>query len=577
MSFFIASIGDRSRDALVRFEVLAARHGSQKVETVEVGKFQIDIYSDVMERAPPVFHHPNGDFGAAFGAFIYRDQAGPAAIEAFACAFNSDHVNWADLRGHFVVIIKRDDDVYVLADGLGAAKIYTSEDGTVISNSFIAVAEIVGPRRINTQACYEYLWTGGIYGEQTPFEDILPLAPHRVLMLADGEVSSKALNSPPLRNGVKFSSRDDAVAHHAGQIKRTLAPIADIYGESLTSALSGGFDSRLQLAAFLNLGIKPHLFVYGRDSDADVRIAKVAAAHVGLDIRHTDKSKHELVPPSEYARVVEDAYFCFDGLQYLGIFSDGADCLDRRNRVVGARVPVNGSLGEIYRNFHYLPDHKFSAGDVVDAFYTRLDPAFCTELYNHSSYRENLAKTMCHAVGTVDSRLSRSDVELLYPLIRGRYWTGQGVQSTQRFGHMFFPYLETGVIAGTADLPISWKDYGTFQGLMIKSLWPKLAEIPTDRGYLPGETPNLRHKLSYWGSKYRPVRLRRNSYLLQHRMGRLGLPDEFLKNTYLEQVIDVDFPYMRYFLKLEKVRDNEVLNRAATLEYLFERVGPDFP
>ena len=55
------------------------------------------------------------------------------------------------------------------------------------------------------------------------------------------------------------------------------AAVAKIFGNRVTSALSGGYDSRLILAMLRRHGVAPHLFVYGNAGDQDVRLATAIA------------------------------------------------------------------------------------------------------------------------------------------------------------------------------------------------------------------------------------------------------------------------------------------------------------
>ena len=67
---------------------------------------------------------------------------------------------------------------------------------------------------------------------------------------------------------------------------------------------------------------------------------------------------------------------------------------------------------------------------------------------------------MREAIGADSDRLTRAQVEQIYPRFRGRFWTGHDASNNQRFGPMFFPYLEHAAISNTAKIPIRFKDLG---------------------------------------------------------------------------------------------------------------------
>lgn len=61
------------------------------------------------------------------------------------------------------------------------------------------------------------------------------------------------------------------------------------YSDKITSALSGGFDSRLMLVLKLKEFINPKLYVYGSNTNSDVIIAKLIAINENLNLDHTNK------------------------------------------------------------------------------------------------------------------------------------------------------------------------------------------------------------------------------------------------------------------------------------------------
>src|SRR5213075_2206278 len=89
------------------------------------------------------------------------------------------------------------------------------------------------------------------------------------------------------------------------------------------------------LAALRAAGCRPHLFVYGGPDSTDVRIARDIATAEGLEIEWVDK----------------EAW--------------------RAPRHKGGALSVSGGCGEIFRNFFFLPDRRFSAAAVARTFYAR--------------------------------------------------------------------------------------------------------------------------------------------------------------------------------------------------------------
>ncbi|MEQ8663164.1 MAG: hypothetical protein RLW62_20300, partial [Gammaproteobacteria bacterium] len=226
-------------------------------------------------------------------------------------------------------------------------------------------------------------------------------------------------------------------------------------------------------------------------------------------------------------------------------------------------------------NFFYIPDGPSSMGRVISTFYSPYDPAAFTARFVESRYRSNLAAAMRAAIAADGDRLDRAQVEMLYPNFRGRYWTGRDAQLNQRFGTMFFPYLEPQAISDTAYIPLRYKDLGRLQGRIIAAAHAALAAYPSDYGFpLDGPRP-LRYRATTWLSTQRPAMLRKMSFRLRHRQQepRTGA----LAPALLGRVIDPELPVMQTLFDVPRLYSRSQYGLAATLEYLAERFGISMP
>jgi asparagine synthase (glutamine-hydrolysing) len=264
-------------------------------------------------------------------------------------------------------------------------------------------------------------------------------------------------------------------------------------------------------------------------------------------------------------------FVLFDAWRVDGIFDDGSDALDRRKRHDRGRIPLNGSLGEIYRNFFYIPDRSLSLKGVVDSFFSGYAPSACTDRFSAPGYAAGLIRAFQDALGSDDERVSRSEIERLYPLIRGRDWTGRDVTLNLRFGRMFFPFMQAQLIDGTAEIPVRFKNYGLFEARLIERLAPSIARYPSAYGHCFCEPPPLPYRAKTWLTLFRPSSLRRYSYRLRFANPRPR--PSYLGREYLGRLMDCSMPYMRRYFHLDHLHDPNVFNRVATMEYIFQRYG----
>jgi asparagine synthase (glutamine-hydrolysing) len=507
-----------------------------------------------------------------FGSIIYRRRAFAEALPGLLADFEPTSFAWEDLLGTYAAIVRKQGNVHLFTDGLGASRLYTNADRTIFSNSFLAMCELVRPRRLRVQACYEYVIAGSVYGDKTLVEEI-DVLPANCLVAIDerGQVSLTQKRSPIDDTAPPVDMTLDAIAdYHCERLDPVFAPLAENFPDRIRLSFSGGFDSRLMLAMLLRHDATPTLFVYGREDDEDVRIARHISSAEKLPLKWIDKSRAPSVAPDAFVDEAEKNLWAFDGWKVeTPLFDFGTDREDRIRRHLDGQIPLNGSLGEIYRNFFYMPDRPSSTGALVDTFYSRYDPRSLTERFDPHRYRAAMGDAMRQAIGADTDRLSRSQVEALYPRFRGRFWTGRDAANNQRFGPMFFPYLEPAAIAHTATVPIRFKDLGYLQGRMIARINPRLAAYPSDYGFaLDGPRP-VGYRLKSFVGTQRPPWLRRRSFRWTHRSPQ-PLPDP-LSDPYLSRVIDLEFPVMRALFHIDRIHCPTQYGLIATLEYLAQR------
>ncbi len=512
------------------------------------------------------------------GLFSHRAKAGAAGLAAFLEAFDEAAPGLAETRGQFCLVFKKAERLYLSCDALGTNKIYHNQDQTLFSNLFIAAAEGLANPGLDLQGCYEYVWNGVPSGQRSFFSDLLTLPPANFLMIAPRQ-PPRLLSLPALALAEDRAAPGETMAaaagRHLGRLRRLIAGYREAFGDRVNLLFSGGYDSRLLLGLLLEAGLRPRITVYGGAGDRDCRIARQVAEGEGLAFRRVDKSRgpprapenpgEELDPGEELLR----NYAAFDGWKVTGLFDNGADRADRRAQVADGAAKMNGSLGEIYRNFFYLPDRPYKARDLIWSFYGRNDPRACTARFDLVAYEAELAGALAEAVGARGPWLTRRQVELAYPLFRGRYWTARDVPINQGFGPYLTPFMEPAVIKGTCDLKIAWKSHGRFEGEMIRQLSGRLAAYPSVYGHGFDRPPPLAVVLRAQASYRRPAFVRRFSYRL--RQGRPSPRPSYLAPERLAAVMDPAFPYMRALFRLERIHDEEVLNRIATLEFLCQR------
>ena len=571
MSFFVLYDKNKYPDTSNSFVDTMAQNGFSQAKSVDVGKYVLTLFGDLSGNSPHFYEDINGDFISTLGSISFEGKKAPQFYAEMLKSFDIDTFRWENLIGTYVLILQKNKCLYVISDGLGCCQIYANEDHSIFSNSFVAMCEINKTQFFNTQACYEYVINGSVFGNKTLLKGVYTLQANSVLKIANNSINTLQLNSPIKNSPISEDLNIDQIAsYHCSQLDSVFEPLVKAYGDDIKLSFSGGFDSRLSLAMLMRHGIKPTLFVYGAPTDEDVIIARAVCKAENLELECINKNNTKTAEIDQYKEIITNNFFAFDGWKVeYGIFDFGADVTDRLLRHTNGKIPLNGSLGEIYRNFFYIPDKKVTTHALVSTFYSQYDPKSFTAKFKESIYAAGMSKTMREAIDADSDELQRYQIEQLYPNYRGRFWTGRDAQLNQRFGSMLFPFLEHLAISNTSKIPIKHKDLGYLQGRMIAQTNAQLAAYPSDYGFsLNGSRP-LKYQLKTYLSTQRPPFVRKLSFRLKHRIkDPISTP---LTPEYLSQIIDIDFPIMRKLFNIDSVNSAKQYGLIATLENIGER------
>lgn len=573
MSTFLFSTGHQTRGRTANVVADMERAGFEKLEPIAVKGGRLLCFKD-LDRGGYFVSKREGSSCFGFGTFFYKGYFGRAALDQWHDDLLCDQQDPHSCSGHYSIVHMQGDQVSFHRDQHGVTKHYMDDQTGVISNSFLLTLASVARPEINVDSCYQYAWQGSLFGSTTFAREVTALPTDRQAHF-DGErfaFTGRELTAIPNYEKNNRPSLDECAREQVERLRKVMENYAPTISGRVRSALSGGFDSRLLLALLLEYECDPELYVYGADRDDDVVIAKLVADRMGLQLDHVDKSK--VAPPEDPLSIKERFhrdFIVFDGWKNSGNVAFGSDYHDRIGRIAQGRFLMNGSVGEIYRNFFYLPPYATNLRKNIWSFYSRFHPDWCTEAFSVSRYETVFMDQMRTELGDPNAfSLSRSEVDSLYPLFRGRFWSARDTALNLRFGGTLYPFLEPDVISEALAIPTRYKNHGLIQARMIELINPKLADISSSYGFaFKGFQPNFKLKVKSATSIYRPARLRRLTYRIQHRNSSptSGL-DLICSKDDLGQDFDTRLPYMSKLFKIDSVSDPEVLDRIVAMEYI---------
>jgi asparagine synthase (glutamine-hydrolysing) len=549
---------------------LADKMGYSPPEIIKSDEVTLYLYPNLGSSSVEVVTFPNGDFVAVCGTFLFSGSLHVEALHKFYAAFNGDWSILDDTGFNFCVIIRKDGCLSVAGDRFGGYHIYRDAMLNVVSSSFLIATEILDRITVIPQSIFEYVFNGVVSGNDTLIKELtlVPIGASLLFKRATARLQQPRIEPVHLPSQL---GREELLELSLSILNERFGILAQLFGDKITCALSGGFDSRFILALLRRAGVKPRVYVYGSRDDADVLIASEIARGEGFNLDVIDKSSSPPLRPDDFPEVALENYLIGDGYTWPGIFDNGAERRESASRVAGGAIALNGGGGEIFRNFFYLLDEHFTLRQLVWSFYAQFDPRVCTRRFVNETYFRHIERKVMELVGRSD-RLERPTVEWLYHRFRCRSWDGRVDTINSQFGHTGLPFQNMRITEVGASIPIRWKHHGAFQAEMIARTDRRLASYASSYGYPFLGAPPALARMRNLATYVRPPWMRRLTYRLKHRWQRQRT-SLYLGEQYVSQVLPGGVDMMRSFFQMERVRDPHQRARILTLEYLMRRMG----
>jgi asparagine synthase (glutamine-hydrolysing) len=475
------------------------------------------------------------------------------------------------LRGNFALFIHAGDHVWLLNDALGFVRIYASADGCFFSTSWLAACAYLERVELDEASAIEYVLTGAAHSRDSVARNVTLLKLGWAHDLTR-RCMWQRFPSGIAAGGHAFSSLDEAVEAVAAHLHEVFDEVATAFPGRIRAALSGGFDSRLIVAGLRACGAHPELFVYGRAESPDVVVAKAVArsAELALDVIDKDIVNRDL-PPPDVASLEQSALF-FDGLPNDGLHDRGADQQTRLQQNADGYIALNGGGGEIFRNFFHLADRSFTADDIVETFYRGFSTKVFRGAHGLSDYKARLAASVVETLAIPDSggnRLTRRQVELVYPLFRCHFWMGVNNSVGVRHGYYATPLVDLGLVRIAQRLPLRWKNAGAFQSRLVAALHPGVAAQPSAYGFRFNDGPGWKHRLAERLACARPPKLRPLINAARRRLYNVQVAPDSLQRY--RELLPGEWR-LDPLLDLRHLPDDTALRRAFAVEVVWRRI-----
>lgn len=406
----------------------------------------------------------------------------------------------AAASGHFVVVAETAlRQVTIVASRSGIVNYFfaSGEFGPAHGPDAATVAREAGLRwSWDYEAIADYLSIGHLLGDRTPHAGVRRVPPGGVIEISGNRIKIEVPVWPAEQTyalpGTAFEAAIDAL----------LVAARDLPPSACRLSMSGGFDSRLLLAALLAAGRRPHLLVSGVPGSFDREVSTAVAASLRLPLDIVEIGTADVVEGAAVAALASNGQLPV---------SHWAGLAHHRGPHCDPPAPVLiGSNGEFARNY-YAPQTGLGDLPLVLASQSRalsfLSRRFVTPLtevescHIHSDLRREL--TPCairdrlrYALGPAQGGGALMAMDHFFLTQHGRQKTSADLASLTALGVEWrVPFFDNPWVDAVRVLP-RWCKFGSwFHRRAIRRLWPDLLRFPEQGG---GAVTSSSPPASYW-------------------------------------------------------------------------------
>jgi hypothetical protein len=390
-----------------------------------------------------------------------------------------------ELEGFFVLVFgdARTREIVVVTDIIGSGHCFQRrfDAGTVLSGSSLLLAALESCK-LDLTACQEFFCTGIIYEDRTCHYEVRKLAPAIVVHFAEGRKKNEeaywhAANARPESLG-----GEEAVEALWDATMRAAKRINSLYANPVCD-LTGGYDSRALVAAFLGAGVQLTTAVSGSADSADVRISKELAQRLGLANLHSEPMKQISFEQVQACLPLTDGEY--DLVNYAGIREIHGGLSQQFD------ISINGSFGEVARGYWWeLLFPRIGARSPLDA-HKVAQRRYAAQRSDSSIFpvaaRVDLVDHFTEVIEHTNSGLAEMpntfQMDNAYLMMRMQRWQGRIASSTNQIWPCLSPFMFLSVI----EIMLSARAMLRWRGLMIRKMLsefsPRLAEYPLEHGF----------------------------------------------------------------------------------------------
>lgn len=535
---------------------------------IDIGSYTLTYYDDLFSKKSNIYRDKDRDLFYYAGYLAYNAKTGKEALIAIKQDLDKKiTLQNMEFHGNFLLIVYYNGTLHLVRDLFGTYGCYTNKEKTWFTSNAIAAMYLHEKKSFDRFAIFEDILFGMEFGLETLMEGVYLLDATRIHLPEKNVTVQRKITLPPIEHNYQKCLKDNADV-----LLEEFKLYHSFFGNSVTSALSGGFDSRLMLAAELKTGIKPNLYVYGLPGDKDVQVAKDICDNEQIELYHSERYAEVNSDNDVVSKMILQNFWDFDGNTQL--FTGSFNLKSRMQRARDYDIALNGAGGEIYRD-----EWKWDFNTT--RLYKLIENAYDTgELglfgINQKLFFENIERKLSNQLksfGLSQKNITRQEAEMIFPIYRSNFYY-QGNNLNNYFGTATLPYMSQPVILQSQSIPYHFKRSGRFEADLIKLINPVLASYNSEYGFNFNEGPSFKAKMKEWAyaKLSPPVKSKVKALLGSSNKSIFKKSNE--NNTYLslpvvERLIDpVHLSLGETIPNVTGIKNQTVLNRIFSLELI---------
>lgn len=482
------------------------------------------------------------------GTFIYKTFDGNEALKEIYSDIKRNTFHQCNVAGDFLILLKdRKDSIHLYPSCGYNYNVFYNKKESIFSSSFLAVltasAKIVS---INKPAVTEILLTGNLIGPDTIVNDIVRLEnPSR---LSSKDLIHHKANKNKAQftidyHALSFSHEVDRQLEGLKAYIKNIKPFVQKHGIAL--GLTGGFDSRLLLGAFLSEGIKPKIYsTWRKTKTKEFTTAEKLAEKIGANINYLQHKSWVDKSSDEISETVEENYWFNDGLirtHQLWIEEIKSKNY-HENLIEPVKINTSGIGGEQYRNnerYRIKSTFDLRKWLKIEVLFKTIKNPF-SDKKNESEFIDYLTHKINNLLRVENSnRINFNEIKRYYNELYNpaNRTTRNNVENQLYYFLSPFSDYQLSQTAYKA-IPHLGRDFG-FEKEMINRIYPTLGEVKTDYGFAPQEKVSLKQrgfslmKLALPLKLFRAVNMKRtkDSVYLKNLTNKWDIANELIENV----------------------------------------------